>query len=377
MNGLVFYLRFKSRQQWREIGLEFGYLREPDPLIGPDPLPAGNVLELGDQVYHPTGETETVEGAERPVMARSTGWHVNVALRPGEMIDDALLPYIVQPQIPEVEFAGRVEDRVRAEFVVPLPALASGPASGLPDETPRRRPPPPNVAEAIAARQTAIEAVLVARDELEAAVAELGGRKDAIDAIIARRDRFAAWRDAQLARRDALNATIGDPAALRAEMLADIDTLVSERDTWRGLIGPAVAELRESRQQLDDAAAAEPRVPADIAAARDRIEKARAERDDIDAALAGIEIRLDMARTRRERFAETLAALRAERDAIVEAVKAEADWRAGVADELAAARDDRDQAAADVQAARTNLDQARVALDAARAAVDAARQPPA
>lgn len=57
-----------------------------------------NIDVLGT-IYRPTGEVETVDGMEVPVMAALDGYHINVRAV-GNEDTSALLPYAVTPSLP-------------------------------------------------------------------------------------------------------------------------------------------------------------------------------------------------------------------------------------------------------------------------------------
>ena len=62
-------------------------------------LPNYRNIDTIGTIYKPTGETETVDGMETPVMAPIDGWHVNVRLV-GDEDASALESYEVTPATP-------------------------------------------------------------------------------------------------------------------------------------------------------------------------------------------------------------------------------------------------------------------------------------
>ena len=57
-------------------------------------------IDVIGTIYRPTGEVETVDGMEAPVMAALESWHVNVRAVDGEDTS-ALVPFAVSPTVPQ------------------------------------------------------------------------------------------------------------------------------------------------------------------------------------------------------------------------------------------------------------------------------------
>lgn len=79
---------------------------EPTTELGQEPvatdwvtLPNYRHIDTIGVIYKPTGETQTVDGRELPVMAPIPGWHVNVRVVEDEDAA-ALEPFVVTPATP-------------------------------------------------------------------------------------------------------------------------------------------------------------------------------------------------------------------------------------------------------------------------------------